>query len=139
LAQVTCHGDCHGGNTFMTDAPNGGRQAAFFDFDDAGPGYLAYDLAVYLWACLLQTEMAASDADLRERWTHYIEGYRRRRAIADVDYQAIAAFVSLRHFWFMGEYASRVPEWGTEAFSTAWLRRQVKLLDKWATLVTPEI
>ena len=27
----------------------GSRIASFFDFDDAGPGFLSYDLAVFLW------------------------------------------------------------------------------------------
>ena len=27
-------------------------QAVFFDFDESGPGYLAYDLAVFLWGCV---------------------------------------------------------------------------------------
>ena len=81
----------------------------------------------------------APNANGLERWTRYIQGYRRRRAISDADYQAIAMFVPIRHFWFMGEHASRVPEWGTETLSTAWLRRQLELLDDWATLATPAV
>ncbi|MDR5823657.1 phosphotransferase [Caballeronia sp. LZ043] len=33
LTRVVCHGDCHGGNTFMTSAPDGRRIGSFFDFD----------------------------------------------------------------------------------------------------------
>jgi len=50
LGWTRCHGDCHGSNArIAVDGPRAG-QAAFFDFDDGGPGYLAYDLAVFLWA-----------------------------------------------------------------------------------------
>jgi hypothetical protein len=45
LSLVACHGDCHGGNTFIAANPDGTRRASFFDFDDSGPNYLAYDLA----------------------------------------------------------------------------------------------
>jgi Ser/Thr protein kinase RdoA (MazF antagonist) len=45
LTRTHCHGDCHGFNARISDAGN----AAFFDFDDGGPGYLAYDPSVFLW------------------------------------------------------------------------------------------
>jgi Ser/Thr protein kinase RdoA (MazF antagonist) len=45
LTWTHCHGDCHGFNARISDAGS----AAFFDFDDGGPGYLAYDLSVFLW------------------------------------------------------------------------------------------
>jgi Ser/Thr protein kinase RdoA (MazF antagonist) len=48
LSRVACHGDCHGSNNLMTEGPQGTRVASFFDFDDAGPGWLAYELCVYL-------------------------------------------------------------------------------------------
>src|SRR5262249_10813514 len=45
LSWTFCHGDCHGNNArIATEGPRVG-QAIFFDFDDGGPGYLAYDLA----------------------------------------------------------------------------------------------
>lgn len=44
LTWTYCNGDCHGFDSKITEA----GEAVFFDFDDGGPGYLAYDLAVYL-------------------------------------------------------------------------------------------
>ena len=49
LSRVLCHGDAHGQNNFVTTDMEGQRQAIFFDFDEAGPGYLEYELAVYPW------------------------------------------------------------------------------------------
>jgi Ser/Thr protein kinase RdoA (MazF antagonist) len=48
LNWTRCHGDCHGVNAhILTEGAKAG-QAKFFDFDDGGFGYLAYDLAVHL-------------------------------------------------------------------------------------------
>ncbi len=40
-----CHGDCHNGNALVQDAEKVSREAIFFDFECAGPGWLIYDLA----------------------------------------------------------------------------------------------
>lgn len=139
LTTVACHGDCHGGNTFMTDSSDGSRIASFFDFDDGGPGYLAYDLAVYLWANLLNTKESELDAEQLERWKSFIEGYRESSPLSSSDFTAIAPFVSARHFWFLGEYASRSDEWGSAVLPPKWLHKQVDKLERWKTLETPEV
>jgi Ser/Thr protein kinase RdoA (MazF antagonist) len=136
LRHVACHGDCHGGNAFISTDGAGRRVAGFFDFDDAGPGPQAYDLAVYLWAHLVQARGVLEPKNL-EAWTAYIAGYRAEREILPADYAAIAPYVRFRHLWFMGEYASRVPEWGMTSVSRDWLRQQVKLLKTWEKLPTP--
>lgn len=138
LTRVHCHGDSHGSNNFMADGPQGERIATFFDFDDAGPGYLAFELAVYLWAMLPCKLGATLDANEQERWRAYLRGYRSVRPLADADVAAIAAFVSVRQFWLMGEYAGRTAVWGTQAMPTSWLRKQVELLNAWESLQTPD-
>jgi Ser/Thr protein kinase RdoA (MazF antagonist) len=137
LTQVACHGDCHGGNTFIHNGANGERIASFFDFDDSGPGYLAYDLAVFLWQLLLQK--AALDETGHKKWMHFVAGYRQNGPIPIDDFKAIAYFVALRHIWFIGEYAGRLPEWGTQAIPNPWLRKQVTLIREWSSMVTPEV
>lgn len=138
LTRVNCHGDCHGSNNFMTDGPGGTRVASFFDFDDAGPGWLAYELAVYLWSMLQRTASSKPDAVTRERWHRYITGYRSVRPISDADFAAVALFVIVRHFWLMGEYAGRIDMWGTQAMPKTWLQKQVELLTAWESLQTPD-
>ena len=136
LSRVACHGDCHGGNNFMTEGPGGERIASFFDFDDAGPGYLAYELATFLWT-LLTRAPAGLDAPLQARWAHFIAGYRSVRPIPPADFAAVIDFVGVRQFWFMGEFAGRVPEWGTQALPAAWLRKQSEVMTQWEALATP--
>lgn len=138
LSRVACHGDCHGSNNFMTDGPDGTRIASFFDFDDAGPGWLAYDLCVYLWAIFPRTLDGKLEALPQERWQRYIAGYRSVRSIAPADYEAIAPFMAVRQFWLMGEYAGRIDVWGTQAMPASWLRKQVELLTAWESLRTPD-
>jgi Ser/Thr protein kinase RdoA (MazF antagonist) len=93
LTRVACHGDCHGSNNFMSDGVDGSRVAPFFDFDDAGPGWLAYELCVYLWAMLPRKPGGKLDAEALERWRRYLQGYRGVRPLGPADFDAIAAFV----------------------------------------------
>ncbi|MGE4240642.1 phosphotransferase enzyme family protein [Ramlibacter sp.] len=137
LERVHCHGDCHGSNNFMTDGPGGRRIASFFDFDDAGPGFLAFELAVYLWAMHPRKPGKLLEGDELDRWRAYLKGYRSVRKLEDADFEAIALFVSVRQLWLFGEYAGRLDVWGTQSIPTAWLRKQVELLGAWLDLRTP--
>lgn len=143
LTRVHCHGDCHGSNNFMTDGSDGpavgpgqkdSRVAAFFDFDDAAPGLLAYELSVYLWVLLPRSLETPLSAPVLERWTRYLTGYTSVRTVPAADLAAIAPCLALRHFWVIGEYAGRIPVWGTQAMPTHWLRKQVPLMRAWMDL-----
>ncbi|MGJ4953733.1 phosphotransferase enzyme family protein [Bradyrhizobium sp. HKCCYLS20291] len=118
LTWTHCHGDCHGRNGRIDDGC-----AVFFDFDDGGPGYLAYDLAVFLWA------MHAFGRRLPQTWRAFVEGYRSIRPISAADFEAAHAFVIVRHFWVMGEHASRAREWGSEP--VRWITREREYLESW--------
>jgi Ser/Thr protein kinase RdoA (MazF antagonist) len=119
LTWTHCHGDCHGNNARITES----GQAAFFDFDDGGPGYLAYDLSVFLWA------KVSFGRKNHAMWDAFIEGYRTIRPIGPNDLEAAHVFVVVRHIWLMGEYASRAREWGREPVS--WIARETEFLKAW--------
>lgn len=136
LSQRICHGDCHGGNTFITDDADGARMASFFDFDDAGPGYLSYDLAVYLWVMQMETASPLHGQKLA-CWVSFLKGFRQVQPIPRHDFDAISLFVPIRHFWLMGERASRLHEWGAQALPQWWLVKQVALLTAWELFETP--
>ncbi|MBX5197593.1 phosphotransferase [Rhizobium sp. NZLR10] len=121
LTWTYCHGDCHGFNSRINDA----GEAVFFDFDDGGPGYLAYDLSVFLWA---QVSFGRSSTAM---WNAFIDGYRAVRPITPDDFEAALRFVIVRHFWLMGEYASRAQEWGSE--TVGWIAREADFLKTWET------
>ena len=115
------HGDCHGFNSRINEAGD----AVFFDFDDGGPGYFAYDLAVFLWA---QVSFGRASTPA---WAAFLNGYRSIRPITPDDFEAAFRFVIVRHFWLMGEYASRSREWGSN--SVGWIAEGVTFLRTWET------
>lgn len=119
LTWTHCHGDCHGFNARINDA----GEAVFFDFDDGGPGYLAYDLSVFLWA---QISFGRKSTPM---WDAFVDGYRAVRPITAEDFEAAHRFVIVRHFWLMGEYAGRMQEWGSNAVD--WIAREANFLGKW--------
>jgi len=121
LTWTHCHGDCHGFNARISAS----GEAAFFDFDDGGPGYLAYDLAVFLWA------KVSFGRKLHGQWDAFVDGYRTIRTIKPADFEAAHAFVVVRHIWVMGEHASRAGEWGSENIS--WITRELDFLRGWET------
>ncbi|MBK7991504.1 MAG: phosphotransferase [Comamonadaceae bacterium] len=131
LTQVLCHGDAHSDNNFVTARDDGTLQAVFFDFDETGPGYLAYELAVYPWWLHPRSvDGTWSEKDLA-RWGHFITAYQALRPLGEADRAALAPFMAVRQFWLLGEYAGRVPVWGSQAIPTDYLQRQVKVLRQW--------
>lgn len=137
LSHVLCHGDAHGSNNFVVPGATGEREAVFFDFDEAGPGYLAYELAVYPWSLYPRSPDVPPSDKVKTQWRHFISAYRQARPVADADLAAIARFMAVRQFWLLGEYAGRVPVWGSQAIPTDYLRRQVSMLRAWQTLELP--
>ncbi len=134
-----CHGDNHGGNTLITDGADGAPIPGWFDFDDAGPGFLAYDLATFLWA---ELNLARSDRLSEARqplWPAFINGYRSVRPIPKADFDAIGLLVAIRHVWFMGLYAGRIHEWGVQFVSADWFRDGFVLMRKWDSLAAPAV
>jgi Ser/Thr protein kinase RdoA (MazF antagonist) len=134
LTRVVCHGDAHGQNNFVSEGVGQERVASFFDFDDAGPGYLAFELAVYAWSMHPRSASGKLDEKALVRWQHFIAAYKQARPIPAADLQAVPAFMAVRHFWLLGEYAGRIPVWGSQAMPTAYLRKQVDMLTNWETL-----
>ncbi len=129
LTKVRCHGDCHGLNArIATPRPHAGPhagRAVFFDFDDGGFGYLAYDLAVHLWA------QVSFGRRRHPMWHAFMAGYRSVRPISPADEAAIPLFVPIRHIWLMGQVSSRTAEWGTEFLTPAWLEGETQFLLAW--------
>lgn len=137
LSHVLCHGDAHGSNNFIVLDAKGQRKAVFFDFDEAGPGFLAYELAVYPWSLCPRIPDGVLSEKAKTQWRNFISAYRDTNPVADVDLFAIARFMAVRQFWLLGEYAGRIPVWGSQAIPTDYLRRQVTMLRNWESLELP--
>jgi Ser/Thr protein kinase RdoA (MazF antagonist) len=135
LTRAVCHGDTHGFNNHVSADADGVRRAVFFDFDDAGPGFLAYDLCVLPWSYLTRKNLKEPDALLLERWAHFLRGYRSGGGeISKADIASLPIFVQLRHLWNMGEGVGRLHHWGTSTMSVDWLKKQVDVFAAWKVL-----
>ena len=125
LELTRCHGDCHGVNARIATAGRQAGQAVFFDFDDGGYGFLAYDLAVHLWA------QVSFGRARHAMWHAFRHGYGSVRPVSAADEAAIPLFVPIRHIWLMGGFADQSQRWGSETLSAAWLDREVGFLLAW--------
>lgn len=135
LTRVLCHGDTHGYNNHVHTDAAGTRKTAFFDFDDAGPGFLAYDLSVLPWSYLVRKNLKEPDDTLRERWAHYLGGYREGGGeVSESDLAALPLFLQLRHLWNLGEAAGRLHHWGTNSMPVDWMQKQGEVFEAWKAL-----
>jgi Ser/Thr protein kinase RdoA (MazF antagonist) len=125
LSWTRCHGDCHGYNANIALQGAQAGQAVFFDFDESGPGYLAYDIAVFLWCCVI------FERKQHAFWHAFMDGYRSIRDVPHADFEAAHLFVPIRHIWLLGEYASRTTEWGGQAVPADWIAAQLDFMLSW--------
>ncbi len=138
LTRVMCHGDTHGFNNHVYTDATGVQRAAFFDFDDAGPGFLTYDLCVWLWSNLPRKAPMEPDDALLKRWQQYLAGYRAGGGlVTDADLAALPLFLQLRHLWNMGEGVARIHHWGANMMSADWIKKQLDVMAAWARLELP--
>ncbi|HEU0003372.1 MAG TPA: phosphotransferase [Ktedonobacteraceae bacterium] len=115
-----CHGDFHGGNAHIT----GDLQVVFFDFDCCGPGWRAYDIAVFRWARALNQQ----DETL---WEAFLRGYRQQRTIQAVDLAAVPLFVAIRQIWLLGLHTSNAPDWGYGFLNKHYFDSNMQFLKGW--------
>jgi Ser/Thr protein kinase RdoA (MazF antagonist) len=125
---------CHGRKARIeVEGPHAG-QATFFDFDDGGPGFLACDLAVFLW---VRVSFGRAGT---HTWHAFIDGCRSVRPISSADFEATHRFVPIRHIWLLGEWAGRAQEWGSEVFPADWLAKELNFLREWeAEKISPRL
>jgi Ser/Thr protein kinase RdoA (MazF antagonist) len=125
LSWTYCHGDCHGYNSHIALGGAHAGQAVFFDFDESAPGYLAYDIAVFLWCCVI------FERNDHAFWHAFTDGYRSNRQLPHADFEAAQLFVPIRHIWLLGEWASHIPEWGSQAVPADWIAAQLDFMLAW--------
>jgi Ser/Thr protein kinase RdoA (MazF antagonist) len=114
-----CHGDFHGDNAHI-----GERAVTLFDFDCCGPGWRAYDIAVFRWRW-------GDDEKGNERWAAFLEGYRSLRPIGERDLAAVPLFVAARAIWLRGLHAANTANWGRSWLNDAYWDRLLGGLREW--------
>lgn len=116
-----CHGDLHGGNVHLE-----GETLTAFDFDCCGPGWRAYDVAVFLWGCSLRSFKKGE-----HRWEQFLHGYTQRRRLPALDLAAVPLFVAIRHFWLLGLHTGNGQDWGFGWMDDGYFDRSLKFLRRW--------
>jgi Ser/Thr protein kinase RdoA (MazF antagonist) len=118
-----CHGDLHKRNVVFAagDAPT------ILDFDCAGAGWRAYDLAVFLWSTAMQGGLGTA------LWDRYLEGYLELRPLGPAERDAVPAFVAARDLWTMGGEAGHVEAGaaGCGPLSDSYWDRRLAALQAW--------
>ncbi len=123
LTRGICHGDMDGGNASL--GPD--NEFRFYDFDCAGSGWRAYDLATFRWGMLRSMDRRRAD----ERWRAFLEGYREVRGIPQVDESAVHPFVAARELWLMGLHAASTEDNGYAFMNDAYFDRALTFLKDW--------
>jgi Ser/Thr protein kinase RdoA (MazF antagonist) len=93
-------GVCHGDPTLDNLHCTAEGQIIYYDFDQCGPGWLAYDLqGVFRYAQRLPRASV---------WESFLRGYQTRRQLSPGEIQAMPYFVVLNEYWCMGFEAGTV-------------------------------
>ena len=115
-----CHGDLNGWNAHATDV----GALTFFDFDCCGPGWRAYDIAVFRW-------LARVCEKEKERWVPFLKGYREIRELEQVDLGVTKLFVGARAIWLLGLHAANACDWSSGWIDEAYFNRAMSFLRGW--------
>jgi Ser/Thr protein kinase RdoA (MazF antagonist) len=130
--RALCHGDVHFGNARFD-----GTGPTLFDFECAGVGPSAYDMACF-WRKHVEPEAREPAAAI---WDAFLRGYGQVRTIDDGVLDAVPAIAALRALWVMALPAEPHSRWGAswlddpEYFDAhvGHIRRHAQLADRIAS------
>ena len=73
--------------------------------------------------------------DIRAKGSRVLARLHRRlssnRELPHADFEAAQLFVPIRHIWLLGEWASRIHEWGSQAVPADWIATQLDIMLAW--------
>ena len=128
LSWGVLHGDYQPKNARLVAPPDGegGPRLTVFDFDHCGPGWCAYDLAVYRHAALRREGGEAA-------WRAFLRGYTGERALNEVDLAAIPILDAVIRVQTLGFYAAHRDNtlWGSDAMNDGSFERGIAGLRAW--------
>ena len=128
LSWGVLHGDYQPKNARLVAPPDGegGPRVTVFDFDHCGPGWCAYDLAVYRHAALRREGGEAA-------WRAFLRGYTGERALDEADLAAIPILDAVIRVQTLGFYAAHRDNtlWGSDAMNDGSFERGVAGLRAW--------
>ncbi|UVI33149.1 phosphotransferase enzyme family protein [Paenibacillus spongiae] len=115
-----CHGDLNGGNCHTDNEGN----LTFFDFDCEGPGWPAYDAAVFNWSVRDMSDRHYA----RQLWQAYLDAYQHVLPLSEMELASIPYFVAARQLWLVGLHCQHADEWSYGNLSEAYFDRRLRIL-----------
>ena len=122
-----CHGDLQAENAHLD-----GERLTFFDFDCGGPGWHAYDIAVFRWT--LNSYGRRVSPDHEPRWQDFLAGYGEHHQLGRADIEAVPVFVAMRHIWMIGLHAAFAPQSGYARYETDYFPNVLQFLRDWEAM-----
>jgi Ser/Thr protein kinase RdoA (MazF antagonist) len=125
-----CHGDLHKTNV-MVDKHG---QVAIIDWDCAGYGWRAYDLAVLRWSIGPAVGRDGIGAPrLSQVWEAYLHHYQAIRPLSAAEIEAIPYFVAIRHIRVLGWEINNATSgpWGMNLLSERFFDEYIGTLKGW--------
>lgn len=127
-----CHGDAHKSNLLID-----GEALTLLDFDCAGYGWRAYDLATFRWSIARPDWFGGLRQDrARRAWDAFLDGYAADHALTAEMLQSLSSFVLARHLWWMAIDLRKIRDGkiGASWLNKQWWEKQRKILDELRTL-----
>ena len=94
------------------------KEFVFFDFDCCGYGWSSYDLAVFLWSCLLNQKE-------KTLWEPFLDGYRSEAKLSKNDLLVVPLLAAARNFWIIGYSISQMSIKGTLSYKARQLDQDI--------------
>jgi len=125
-----CHGDVYEGNLRLDREGN----PVLFDFDFAGYGRRAYDIAMYAYNFSMGADQAKHEARAR-RFDAFMEGYSSVRAMPEEELRTIPWFIPFRRIFNLGTLYLRLlaDTWGDVA-QIRNVEDDIALLKRWVEI-----
>ncbi len=126
------HGYCHYDflpKNFHFDATG---KVTFFDFDFAGAGYLANDLAsfyAHFFLEVLHKKMTQQEAD--RQFMVFVNGYRERRRLSDTELDSIPYWGYLFWLFYFRFHYENFEDWSNFFFTPNFIKQRVGWMRTW--------
>ncbi|KLT65399.1 phosphotransferase enzyme family protein [Pedobacter sp. BMA] len=104
----------------------------FFDFDFAGQGYIANDIAsfyVHYFIEVVLGKLTKAEAD--RQFAVFVESYREVRPFSDEELSTVAYFGFGFWVFYLGFQYENYDDWSSMFFNTRYLKERVGVLKKW--------
>ncbi|XZF15690.1 phosphotransferase [Chitinophagaceae bacterium MMS25-I14] len=126
-----CHFDFLPKNFHFTDS----NKLTFFDFDFAGKGLLAYDIASFYVHYFLELTAGRITQDgINKAFCAFVRSYRKVRPLSDEEIKAIPYLGFAFWLFYLGFQYENYDDWSNLFFTPRFIKDRVALMRRWMEL-----